>query len=157
MKICSTCGIEKPLECFSKKVSSKNILHSKCKICSVLYQVEYRSKNALKLLQTRRQKYEKIQSDPYRLERYLESIKINTIRSHQRHPGKQQARMSIDYAVRTNRIIRPDFCSKCGTCCKPEAHHESYQKDQWLNVKWMCRSCHAAHHRKHKEQKLITT
>jgi hypothetical protein len=24
-------------------------------------------------------------------------------------------------------------------------------------VKWMCRSCHAAHHRKHKEQKLITT
>lgn len=150
MKKCSGCGIEKSLDCFSKKVSSKNILQSKCKTCSLLYQAEYRSKNAERLLLQRKEKYEKIKSDPVRRSRYLESIKINTIRSHQRHPGKQQARMAVDYAVRTNQLIRPNFCSECGASCKPEAHHESYEKDQWLNVKWMCRSCHAANHRKHK-------
>jgi hypothetical protein len=150
MKKCSGCGLEKTLECFSKKVSYKNILQSKCKTCSLIYQAEYRSKNAEKLLQQRREKYEQIKSDPIRRARYLESIKINTIRSHQRYPGKQQARMAVDYAVRTNNLIRPDFCNECGVPCKPEAHHESYEKDQWLNVIWMCRSCHAANHRKHK-------
>ena len=150
MKRCSGCGIEKPLDCFSKKVSSKNILQSKCKTCSLLYQAEYRSKNAEKLLLQRREKYENIKSDPDRYARYVESIKINNIRSHQRYPGKQQARMAVDYAVRTNQLIRPNFCSECGASCKPEAHHESYEKDQWLNVRWMCRSCHAAIHRKHK-------
>jgi hypothetical protein len=150
MKKCSGCGLEKTLECFSKKVSYKNILQSKCKTCSLIYQAEYRSKNAEKLLQQRREKYEQIKSDPIRRARYLESIKINTIRSHQRYPGKQQARMAVDYAVRTNNLIRPDFCNECGVPCKPEAHHKSYEKDQWLNVIWMCRSCHAANHRKHK-------
>lgn len=153
MKRCSKCGIEKSLDCFSKKVSSKNVFQSKCKTCSLLYQAEYRSKNATMLAEKRRMKYDQIKSDPILRKKYLQSVKINTIRSQQKYFKKQQARMAVDYAVRTSVLIRPDFCVECSVSCKPEGHHDSYEKDQWLNVRWLCRSCHAAHHRKHKDKK----
>ncbi|SRR6266478_6240699 len=37
---------------------------------------------------------------------------------------------------------RPEFCSKCNARCKPEGHHEDYNKLR--EVVWLCRPCHLA-------------
>lgn len=44
------------------------------------------------------------------------------------------------------KLERPTQCEKCMTQCKPEAHHEDYNKP--LDVQWLCRICHAQAHGK---------
>jgi hypothetical protein len=41
-------------------------------------------------------------------------------------------------------LVRPSMCSTCGVSCTPVAHHDDY--GQPLNVRWLCRSCHAKQH-----------
>lgn len=48
-------------------------------------------------------------------------------------------------AVRSGKLIRPEHCSACNKKCKPEAHHDDYEKP--LEVRWLCRACHIALHK----------
>jgi hypothetical protein len=61
------------------------------------------------------------------------------------YPQENAARSKVGYALKTGKLLRPDHCSKCKIKCKPEAHHHrGYDKP--LEVKWLCKSCHAATH-----------
>jgi len=46
-------------------------------------------------------------------------------------------------------LVNPKICSKCKRKgIEIIAHHESYDKDKWLDVTWLCWACH---HKRHKE------
>jgi hypothetical protein len=60
------------------------------------------------------------------------------------HPERLAAHDAVKWALSTSKLTRPDHCSVCGKDCKPEGHHDDYSKP--LDVRWLCRACHFAHH-----------
>jgi hypothetical protein len=46
----------------------------------------------------------------------------------------------VAIAMRNKSLVRPNFCSLCGKQCRPDAHHDDYNKP--LDILWLCRSCH---------------
>jgi predicted DNA-binding protein YlxM (UPF0122 family) len=57
------------------------------------------------------------------------------------------ARMTIKYAIRRGRLIKPKTCQRCETKRPLEAHHPDYNKP--LEVLWLCISCHNLIHPHH--------
>ena len=57
-----------------------------------------------------------------------------------------KASKAVEKAIKAGTLIRPDECSECGKKCKPDGHHDDYDKQ--LDVRWLCRVCHYEHHRK---------
>ena len=60
-----------------------------------------------------------------------------------KHRHKNNAQQKLRHAVKTGKLERQP-CEKCGNP-KSEAHHADYSKP--LDVKWLCRQCHAKEHR----------
>lgn len=61
------------------------------------------------------------------------------------NPEKRLARSAVRYAIKTGRLARPPFCSRCGSDNRIHAHHPNYE--QRLEVLWLCSKCHSAAHR----------
>lgn len=59
-----------------------------------------------------------------------------------RFPERRRAEQMVTKAVRCGRLI-PAPCEQCGGT-PTEAHHDDYSKP--LDVRWLCRLCHAGHH-----------
>ena len=55
-------------------------------------------------------------------------------------PEAVKAHRAVLAAVRSGKLVRPEFCSACSKFCKPDAHHTDYSKP--LSVEWLCRACH---------------
>ena len=74
----------------------------------------------------------------------------NEIKSKDKYPEKQKARGKLGYAIKKGILKR----GPCQTCGKPngQAHHDSYEVGQELNVKWFC----AVHHREYEVKKIST-
>jgi hypothetical protein len=62
------------------------------------------------------------------------------------NPKKAHANYLLCYAVRMNRITRPNNCDICNNETLVFGHHENYEKP--YDVKWLCRKCHGKAHRK---------
>lgn len=60
-----------------------------------------------------------------------------------RHRHKVMARQMARRAIAAGRLTRQP-CEYCGAV-KTDAHHEDYSKP--LEVRWLCRPCHASEHR----------
>ena len=79
------------------------------------------------------------QRDWYRRRRAVALAK----RHRHKNPIKERARSAVAHALRAGRLQRPKKCSCCGRRgIAIEAHHPDYTKP--LQVKWLCRICHAA-------------
>lgn len=61
-----------------------------------------------------------------------------------RHPERWKARALVSYAIKIGQLNR-GHCKICGSAENIEAHHEDYFKP--LEVTWLCRNCHKAHHK----------
>lgn len=61
-----------------------------------------------------------------------------------RHPEKYKAHSAVSNAVRDGRLEKLSACEKCGCDDKKlHGHHwQGYNKENWLNVKWLCPPCH---------------
>ncbi len=84
-----------------------------------------------------------------------------------RHPGKKaatervsratpkgRAQRYVQQAVRRGRLRKPTACEGCAAslpASQIHGHHESYERDQWLVVQWLCAKCHGLAHRKKEE------
>ena len=80
--------------------------------------------------------------DPaYRARRALVASKYDAVNTE-----KARARSKIYDARKRGAIVRPDVCEACGKKCAPDAHHDDYSKV--LEVRWLCRRCHMALHRR---------
>lgn len=62
-----------------------------------------------------------------------------------RDPVKQSARMKVNLAVASGKLIRKP-CKVCKSIIKVEGHHSDYSKP--LKVIWLCQKHHLEHHAK---------
>lgn len=109
-------------------------------------------KSTEKLIRIAKNKYKTVQyylcrtcntekARKYRSTEYGASrARIAVYKSIAKYPERHQARMILNNAVKTGRIIRPSICSRCSAETIVEAHHTDYT--QPLNVVWLCRDCH---------------
>ena len=158
-KRCSKCFSEQSVNEFYPSKHTKEGRQAKCKACEVKYRLanqtsiklrleKYRSKNANRNREREKARYAQIKLDPEKYAKLQSRRRIQkTLRL--RNPTHVKANSKVSTAIHLGKIVRPNECSKCGDQCKPEAHHDSYEKSQWLVVRWLCKSCHAAHHRKY--------
>ena len=70
----------------------------------------------------------------------------------QSNPEKAQnirrAGHAVEAALQRGRLRKPSTCECCGMKRKLEAHHHrGYERENWLNVEWLCNPCHAARHK----------
>jgi len=148
-KVCCKCKTEKPVDLFSRSKNQKEGRHPYCKKCKS----NYYFKNAALIVQKYRIKsleyYQKIKSDPEKYAKLRISARKRLNAFKLRHPMRVKANSKVLGAILSGKIVRPNECSSCGCQCKPEAHHDSYEKSQWLVVRWLCRPCHCAYHRKY--------
>ena len=56
------------------------------------------------------------------------------------HKKRSRTQEAVKEAVKRGKLTRPNKCERCLKCCKPEAHHEDYNKR--FDVKWLCQKCH---------------
>jgi hypothetical protein len=177
-KVCSKCRQEKRTECFSKMSKSNDGLQPKCRECDAAYYLlnrervskrvaanyannkeryskvgaAYYAANAQEKREYARQRHAKIKSNPEAYSKRLKLQLSSIIRFQKLHPDQVKAQRAARYAVRTGKLVRPNCCSVCNVECKPHAHHDSYDHDQRLNVRWLCAKCHSAHHRKYPDR-----
>lgn len=62
------------------------------------------------------------------------------------NPQAKKAHQAIKNALKSGDLIRPDICQQCAAPGSVEAHHHSYESHHWLDVVWLCRSCHRSVH-----------
>jgi hypothetical protein len=66
----------------------------------------------------------------------------------ERHPEKRAAHLAVARALRAGTLTKQP-CLICGNI-KAESHHDDYTKP--LDVIWLCRQHHAAHHEAQRKQ-----
>lgn len=176
-KVCSKCFEEKLINEFYLSRGSKDGLQPKCKSCEAKYRVankeaikarkaayhianrkvvleklrQYRSKNAKRNREREKARYAQIKLDPEKYSKYRRITRTSTKALRLLHPDHAKAHSKVQVAIKSGKIVRPSECSKCGNQCKPDAHHDSYEESQWLVVRWLCKPCHRAHHRKYQD------
>lgn len=64
---------------------------------------------------------------------------------------KQQVNQRLTYAIRMGKVERGTTCERCGAEGRCDGHHHDYTKP--LDVEWLCRSCHRAHHAAERSQR----
>ena len=75
-------------------------------------------------------------------EKYAETEKARRARDR----PKELARNYVYKQIFRGKLQRPSKCERCMTECKPEAHHDDYEKR--LEIKWLCKICHRNQHGK---------
>lgn len=60
---------------------------------------------------------------------------------------RYRARAAVRTAVKSGRLTMATACNRCTSSGSPLiGHHHSYAPEHWLDVEWLCRTCHARHH-----------
>lgn len=77
--------------------------------------------------------------------------KIDEYRRNNAYKFRAQAAVAREL-IRGN-LVRPCICSKCGKERRIDAHHWSYELQHWLDVIWLCKSCHRLLHIAEKREK----
>jgi len=60
------------------------------------------------------------------------------------HPEKYKARYTLNNAIQSGKIVKPNKCEKCGISSRLHGHHDDYQKP--LDVVFVCDPCHKKTH-----------
>lgn len=150
---CKSCGLEKDPSLFyeSNRKSCKECVKANTRRNREEkrdYYMEYdrnrpnQAERNLKNIQRTREKYN---SDP----EYKEKILLTKEAWSERNSQKRKAQQAVSNAKRDGKLIKPDYCEGCGTSEKKiQAHHWSYEPEYWLDVVWLCTSCHGKEHRR---------
>lgn len=148
-KFCPKCEDVKSLKEFSKG-------QGYCKECCAQIQREYRKTAAGKEVMYKRnhspkgkasfKKYAKSEKGRETRRRYQKSAKGKAAAkaSLDKYPLRRKARDAVCKAVKRGKLTRPDICSQCGRDDLPieSHHHKGYSRKNWLDIVWLCRSCH---------------
>jgi hypothetical protein len=63
--------------------------------------------------------------------------------------AQRRAGQAVARALREGVLVRPAACERCGRPPKHALvghHHNGYEPPHELDVRWLCRSCHATEH-----------
>lgn len=146
-KVCSKCRLWQPLQEFHRDRHCVDELDCKCKSCKSAYKHSAAGRASAR-------RYNLTASGQASHKSYRQSAKgIATKKKRvaayrKRFPGKRKAQAAVTYAIKLSKIPRASAC-KCTNCglqaC--DYHHESYEKEHWLDVIPLCRACHKLIHR----------
>lgn len=133
---CFKCGKMKDKSEFYAHKEMANGILGKCKECTKKDSMETLNKNREEINKKRR------------LSRAKKSGKYAEYsREYRKEKSEQNKALQLVYrSIKNGTLIRPEYCSKCLVKCKPQAHHESYDRKDWLKVIFLCRSCHRKIH-----------
>lgn len=164
-KACRSCGAVKPLSDYYQDRRAKDGKESSCKECQQVQQAQRRRGQrevlAARAREYRRRQRERIAAgeipEPERKSKPLTPAQRKrraerVARYQAAHPEKREAHIAVMHEIRMGRLQRADACDGCGQSVaelragdRLEAHHDDYNKP--LEVRWLCRRCHAAVHR----------
>lgn len=153
-KQCTKCLELKPSIEFRKDTRTKDRLNHNCKACKQQYEKLHYQKNKDRYLQINRKwknkNKEKVKRNAQRYEEEnrerIKEVRDNR-RSGERFKLQSKAHASLEYAINTGKIERPDNCSNCGSNkTQIQGHHTDYNNP--LDVIWLCQSCHLIIHGK---------
>lgn len=129
-RICNNCKIIKSFSLFHwDKIN--NIPKSICKLCYNAQCKKYRKSKAGK--QTYRKWVTSLKGKKVRHNAITKWRELNAI--------KRSAHTAVSNALRDKRLTKLPCC-KCGKL-KSEAHHTSYEPEDWLKVIWFCKKHHS--------------
>lgn len=167
MKPCSKCKQEKDLSEFSRDSRAKDGLCYQCKVCKAKedkgyylsnqtekcnYQRGYRQLHlegiAEKQVVYRRTPSAVASHDKSSI-KYSQSSKGRAFqqRDRDKFPQEIKARRAVFNAIKAGILIRPSTCESCNEKKFVQGHHESYKEIHWLDVAWLCITCHRELHR----------
>ena len=149
IKMCLKCGVEKETSCFHKHPTTSDRLKRQCKECVKQWGYAYRSLRSSEIRERAKGHLAKLIGNHEKMLLRRKQSKSSSKRSQLRYPDRERSRRAVEYAKISGKLVVPNKCSKCERACTPEAHHDSYDYDQRLNVRWLCRKCHCTHHRKY--------
>ena len=151
-KICTKCDSLRPLKSFHKDRRTRDGRRSACRECVKGYDIPYRVTNRDRLNAQSAARY--VANRDRALARgraYYAATKehrrVIAAARYAAHPERTKARQAVRTAINAGRMQR-EPCEVCAAG-PAEAHHDDYGKP--LDIRWLCRSCHTAHH-KHKEK-----
>lgn len=159
MKVCFKCGAEKPLSEFYKHPRMADGHVNKCKECNKKDVRENRldKKDYYDEYDRNRPNHEeRVKKAAGRVKELWgsdESFKQNIINHKQKwsnnNQHKRKAQYAVSNALRDGKLFKPDICEQCGTSEKKiQGHHWSYEPEHWLDVIWLCTSCHGKEHKR---------
>jgi len=158
LKICFKCGLEKPRTEFYRHSEMGDGLLGKCKECTkqdvqknytarrVQYLEYERGRATLPHRVAARAEYAKTEAGK-------KSHRKSLLLSDRKWPEKRIGRYATGNAIRDGRLTRQP-CETCGGT-PAQAHHEDYSRP--LDVRWLCREHHAAHHRAQRQAAITAT
>ena len=129
MKRCTWCGETKPIAQFY--VTGGKMLQG-CRPCRHEYYHQHKEHKAA---------YDRAYM---KTEKGKEVRQGRMARWESANPIKNKAITAVSNALRDGRLHKTP-CVKCGSVKNIQGHHEDYSKP--LDVIWLCRGCHRAHHR----------
>lgn len=155
---CGRCHISKPLADFEKARTRRYGISSRCRECkreldrarkrklvasgrdAELARARYR--NDPDVRQRSKAKRRRQMERPEHKVR--EAARMRERRSCESEREKMRARSAVATAIAAGRLVRlPCACGETRT----EGHHFlGYARENWLKVKWLCRSCHNREH-----------
>ena len=121
-KICTKCKKEKYKNQFSVSKIHSDKKYPRCKDC-----VNEEHKLSYKI-------------NPSKFRNAIKKWENNNIH-------KKRAYRAVHRAIKNGKLIKPENCNKCNKTKKLDAHHwKGYNKENILDVQWLCRSCHKNTH-----------
>lgn len=136
MKVCTNCGIEKPLTEYYK-LSHRSSYHARCKPC-------YRSKIKVDPVKARAASRRYYLKNRDKVIARVKSSKAGKPRPNRiRDQNKVNAHRVVEKAIKNN-LLKRQPCVICGKETT-HGHHDNY--DRPLDVVWLCPKHHGERHR----------
>jgi hypothetical protein len=131
---CCNCDVDKLDDSFYKNSSRKSGRSSQCKECDKKSSSKHRKSNPIK---------NKKRNDRYYQEN-KQKVKQKTANYRESNKDKYLANTAVNNAIKLGHL-ESQPCEVCGEK-EVHGHHESYLKEDWLNVNWLCHTHHAQRH-----------
>ena len=159
MKRCRECGSTKDYSEYYKHKQMKDGHLNKCKDCvkgrvskhrvdnidSIQEYDRNRPNHVERLEETKaRYKNKREEGDPD----WLRKDRVRSLSYRENNPVKYKAHCAVNNAIRDGLLEKPICCSVCPETVGIQGHHWSYEEKHWLDVVWLCPSCHAKEHKR---------
>ncbi len=146
-KTCFKCQVEQDVDAFYRHPAMADGRLGKCKTCTKADANKHRDENIDRIRAYDRERGQLAHRKAANTARRSKIDKAIVRAYHAKYNGankqKRRATVIVSRALKAGKITRTP-CS-CGNP-KVEAHHDDYS--QPLQVRWLCRQCHGAEHRR---------